>query len=61
CRLRDPPEDLHDRPGCRRWPLQPARLHWREKEVIEGDPDPAHVSTSYVVRSNLSIRMQNLL
>jgi IS1 family transposase len=30
-----------------------------KKNVIEGDPDPAHVSTSYVERSNLSIRMQN--
>ena len=27
--------------------------------VVEGDPDLAHVSTSYVERSNLSIRMQN--
>ncbi len=27
--------------------------------MIEGNPDPAHVSTSYVERSNLSIRMQN--
>ncbi len=30
-----------------------------KKNVIEGNPDPAHVSTSYVERSNLSIRMQN--
>src|SRR5579871_247947 len=29
------------------------------KEVVEGDPDEAHVSTSFVERSNLSIRMQN--
>ena len=26
---------------------------------MEGDPDLAHVSTSYVERANLSIRMQN--
>ena len=30
-----------------------------KKNVVEGDPDPAHVSTSYVERANLSIRMQN--
>ncbi len=29
------------------------------KTRIEGNPDKAHVSTSYVERSNLSIRMQN--
>lgn len=29
------------------------------KRKIEGEPDMAHVSTSYVERSNLSIRMQN--
>lgn len=27
--------------------------------VVEGEPDPRHVSTSYVERANLSIRMQN--
>lgn len=27
--------------------------------VVEGDPDAAHTSTSFVERSNLSIRMQN--
>jgi hypothetical protein len=30
-----------------------------KKTVIEGEPDERHVSTSYVERSNLSIRMQN--
>jgi hypothetical protein len=29
------------------------------KQRIEGDPDETHVSTSFVERSNLSIRMQN--
>jgi IS1 family transposase len=30
-----------------------------EKRRVEGHPDPAHVSTSFVERSNLSIRMGN--
>jgi IS1 family transposase len=30
-----------------------------KKRRIEGRPDPKHVSTSYVERANLSIRMQN--
>jgi IS1 family transposase len=30
-----------------------------KKRAIEGKPDLAHVSTSYVERANLSIRMQN--
>jgi len=30
-----------------------------KKRVEQGNPDQAHISTSYVERSNLSIRMQN--
>ena len=29
-----------------------------EKEVLIGDPDPAHVSTSFVERQNLSVRIE---
>lgn len=35
----------------------PAECIGVKKERIEGDPDPAHVSTSYAERQNLSMRM----
>jgi IS1 family transposase len=37
----------------------PAECIGATKDRIEGNPDPAHVSTSFVERSNLTIRMQN--
>jgi len=36
----------------------PAECVGARKERIEGDPDPAHVSTSYAERQNLTMRMQ---
>ena len=36
----------------------PPEMVRSEKEVLIGNPDPAHVSTSFVERQNLSIRME---
>ncbi len=37
----------------------PAPVVGIKRRCCSGDPDPAHVSTSYVERSNLSLRMHN--
>ena len=41
-------------PRCARAPARSARSAWTR---ITGDPDPAHVSTSFVERQNLTMRM----
>jgi hypothetical protein len=43
--------------GQRRY--SPAECIGARKVRVEGDPDPAHVSTSYAERNNLTIRMHS--
>jgi IS1 family transposase len=37
----------------------PAECIGAEKRRVEGDPDPRHISTSFVERQNLTLRMQS--
>ena len=46
-----------DTPEAMKGRYSPAECIGAKKEPITGNPDQAHVSTSYVERSNLSIRM----
>ena len=44
-------------PDCAKGRYSPAECTGTIKTPVEGKPDPAHISTSYVERSNLTMRM----
>jgi len=47
---------------CHSCPLgvySPAKCNGTKKKVVMGNPDPDHISTSYMEGQNLNIRMQN--
>jgi IS1 family transposase len=46
-------------PEAMKGKYSPAECIGARKDRIEGNPDPAHVSTSYAERSNLTMRMHN--
>ena len=48
---------LRSRSARRRAPLQPARLYGNQVDYIKGNADPEKISTSYVERQNLTMRM----
>jgi hypothetical protein len=37
--------------------LRPGECTGSERQIITGDPDPAHISTSYIERQNLTMRI----
>jgi hypothetical protein len=47
--LADPSEDQKR--------YSPAKCIGVERQVVTGDPDPGHISTSFIERQNLTIRM----
>jgi IS1 family transposase len=49
-----PPQDLTGSTASR---YSPPRITSVSRSIVRGNPDPSHISTSYVERSNLTMRM----
>jgi hypothetical protein len=51
--------NLYGNPTTPETRYSPGECIGTEAKVVMGNPDPKHISTSYVERSNLSLRMGN--